>query len=447
MKKNKAIAVVVIMALFLGLLTYTAAVGFGPTGTGSARNITTGLDLSGGVSITYQAVGDEAPSSEDMSDTVYKLQQRVQQYSTEAQVYQEGTDRINIEIPGVTDANAILEDLGSPGALYFISETDSEGNTNYSFNGTEYALDKTLEEIEADGGIIMTGTDVASAESAISEDQTTKAKEYVVNMVLTDAGADKFAEATQKAYEDNETIGIYYDGQFISVPSVENGAITGGRCEINGMDSKEEADNLASFIRIGGLKIELEELRSNVVGAQLGEEAISTSVKAGAIGLAIVILFMILVYLLPGVVAGISLLIYTALMLVMLNAFDITLTLPGIAGIILSIGMAVDANVIIYARIREEIAAGKSVQSSIKTGFQKALSAIVDGNITTLIAALVLGLMGTGSVKGFAQTLAMGIVLSMFTALVISRLLANAFFALGLKDEKFYGRQKEREDD
>lgn len=444
MKKNKAIAVVVIMALFLGLLTYTAAVGFGPTGTGSARNITTGLDLSGGVSITYQAVGDETPSSEDMSDTVYKLQQRVQQYSTEAQVYQEGTDRINIEIPGVTDANAILEDLGSPGALYFISETDSEGNTNYSFNGTEYALDKTLEEIEADGGIIMTGTDVASAESAISEDQTTKAREYVVNMVLTDEGAEKFAEATQKAYEDNETIGIYYDGQFISVPSVENGAITGGRCEINGMDSKEEADNLASFIRIGGLKIELEELRSNVVGAQLGEEAISTSVKAGAIGLAIVILFMILVYLLPGVVAGISLLIYTALMLVMLNAFDITLTLPGIAGIILSIGMAVDANVIIYARIREEIAAGKSVQSSIKTGFQKALSAIVDGNITTLIAALVLGLMGTGSVKGFAQTLAMGIVLSMFTALVISRLLTNAFFALGLKDEKFYGRQKER---
>ena len=165
---------------------------------------------------------------------------------------------------------------------------------------------------------------------------------------------------------------------------------------------------------------------------------------AGAIGLAIVIVFMAIVYLIPGVVAGISLLIYTALMLVMLNAFDITLTLPGIAGIILSIGMAVDANVIIYARIREEIAAGKSVQGAIQTGFQKALSAIVDGNITTLIAALVLGMMGTGSVKGFAQTLAMGIVLSMFTALVISRLLVNAFYALGLKDEKYYGKQKER---
>lgn len=444
MKKNKAIAVIIVMALFLGLLTFTAAVGFGPTGTGSAKNITLGLDLAGGVSITYQAVGDEDPSAEDMADTVYKLQQRVDQYSTEAQVYQEGTDRISIEIPGVTDANEILEDLGSPGALYFIAETDSEGNSNYSYDGTTYVLDKTLEEIEANGDIIMTGTDVASAESAISEDQTTKQREYVVNMTMTDEGATKFAEATQTAYENGETIGIYYDGEFISVPSVSNGAITGGRCEISGMESKEEADNLASFIRIGGLNVELEELRSNVVGAQLGEEALSSSLLAGAIGLAIVIVFMIAVYLIPGVIAGISLLIYTALMLVTLNAFDITLTLPGIAGIILSIGMAVDANVIIYARIREEIADDRGVQSAIDIGFKKALSAIVDGNVTTLIAAFVLGLMGTGSVKGFAQTLAMGIILSMFTALVISRLLTKAFYALGVKNEKFYGRQRER---
>ena len=158
----------------------------------------------------------------------------------------------------------------------------------------------------------------------------------------------------------------------------------------------------------------------------------------------IVALFMIIVYALPGLVAAISLAIYTGLELLMLNAFDLTLTLPGIAGIILSIGMAVDANVIIYARIREEIAAGKSVRNSIKTGYQKAMSAIVDGNITTLIAAAVLGVMGTGSVKGFAMTLALGIVLSMFTALVVSRLLSNAFYAVGLRDEKFYGKQKER---
>ena len=413
MKKNRAIAVVVVMALFLGLLTFTAAIGFGPTGTGSAKNIITGLDLAGGVSITYTTVGDETPSAEDMSDTIYKLQQRVQQYSTEAQVYQEGDNRINIEIPGVSDANKILEELGKPGSLEF-----------------------TL----ADGTEVLTGMDVESAEAAVSQDNM-KNREYVVELVLTSEGASKFATATSENI--GNQISIVYDGNIISAPTVES-AITGGRAQITGMADQEEAERLASSIRIGSLSLELEELRSNVVGAQLGEEAISTSLTAGAIGLAIVIVFMAIVYLIPGVVAGISLLIYTALMLVMLNAFDITLTLPGIAGIILSIGMAVDANVIIYARIREEIAAGKSVQGAIQTGFQKALSAIVDGNITTLIAALVLGMMGTGSVKGFAQTLAMGIVLSMFTALVISRLLVNAFYALGLKEEKYYGKQKER---
>lgn len=413
MKKNRAIAVVVVMALFLGLLTFTAAIGFGPTGTGSAKNIITGLDLAGGVSITYTTVGDDTPSAEDMSDTIYKLQQRVQQYSTEAQVYQEGDNRINIEIPGVSDANKILEELGKPGSLEF-----------------------TL----ADGTEVLTGMDVESAEAAVSQDNM-KNREYVVELVLTSEGASKFATATSENI--GNQISIVYDGNIISAPRVES-AITGGRAQITGMADQEEAERLASSIRIGSLSLELEELRSNVVGAQLGEEAISTSLTAGAIGLAIVIVFMAIVYLIPGVAAGISLLIYTALMLVMLNAFDITLTLPGIAGIILSIGMAVDANVIIYARIREEIAAGKSVQGAIQTGFQKALSAIVDGNITTLIAALVLGMMGTGSVKGFAQTLAMGIVLSMFTALVISRLLVNAFYALGLKDEKYYGKQKER---
>ena len=198
--------------------------------------------------------------------------------------------------------------------------------------------------------------------------------------------------------------------------------ISGGKAQISGMSDLEEAQNLASYIRIGSLGLELEELRSSVVAAQLGEEAISTSVIAGAIGLIIVIIFMIIVYRVPGVVAGIALILYTALMLITLNAFDITLTLPGIAGIILGIGMAVDANVIIYARIREEIGAGDSVRNSIKSGFSKAFSAIFDGNITTLIAAFVLMWLGSGTVKGFAYTLALGIVISMFTALVVSRL-------------------------
>lgn len=413
MKKNKAIAVVVVMALFLGLLTFTTAVGFGPTGTGSAKNIKTGLDLAGGVSITYQAVGEGTPSQEDMNDTVYKLQQRVDGYSTEAQVYQEGSDRINIEIPGVSDANQILEELGKPGSL-------------------EFRL--------ADGTVVLEGSQVTSAEAKVQQNQM-KNREYVVELILDDEGAKAFADATTANV--GKTISIIYDGAVISAPRV-NEAITDGRAIISGMADQNEASRLASSIRIGSLSLELTELRSNVVGAQLGEEAIKTSLMAGLIGLIIVILFMIAVYRIPGLVSGIALLIYTTLMLVMLNAFDITLTLPGIAGIILGIGMAVDANVIIYARIREEIAQGKSILNAIQTGFKKALSAIVDGNITTLIAAFVLGVMGTGSVKGFAYTLAMGIVLSMFTALVISRYLMLAFYSLFARDKKYYGETKER---
>ena len=227
----------------------------------------------------------------------------------------------------------------------------------------------------------------------------------------------------------------------ISAPVV-NEAITGGQAYISGMVDYEEAENLAASIRIGGLSLQLEELRSNVVGAQLGEKAISTSLLAGAIGLAIVFLFMCFVYLLPGFASSLALIIYTELMLITLNAFDVTLTLPGIAGMILSIGMAVDANVIIFARVREEMSEGKTVRTSLKTGFQKAMSAIVDGNVTTLIAAAVLWFMGSGTVKGFAQTLAIGIVLSMITALLVTRMIVYAFYAVGFNKESMYYRPK-----
>ena len=413
MNKKKAKISLVVLALVTVLFAYTVIVGIGKTGTGAMRNIILGLDLSGGVSITYQAVGDEEPSAEDMSDTVYKLQQRVQGYSTEAQVYQEGSDRINIEIPGVSDANAILEELGKPGSL-------------------EFRL--------TDGTVVLTGNQVANATAKQQQDNMGN-REYVVQLELTEDGTKAFADATTENV--GNVIQIVYDDNVISAPRV-NEAITGGTAIISGMASAEEAQNLASSIRIGSLSLQLEEIRSNVVGAQLGEDAIRTSLIAGAIGLAIVIIFMIIVYALPGICAGIALIIYTLMMLLCLNAFDLTLTLPGIAGIILSIGMAVDANVIIYARIREEIAAGSSVKGAIRTGFKKALSAIIDGNVTTLIAAFVLNLLGTGSVKGFAQTLALGIVLSMFTALVISRLLITSFYELGFKDEKYYGKAKKR---
>lgn len=445
MKKSKGIITLVITLLMIMGLGYVAIWGIGTEKAGSAAGIKQGLDLAGGVSITYQIVGEEEPSEEDMSDTVYKLQKRVETYSTEALVYKEGTDRINIEIPGVTDADSILADLGKPGSLYFIAQSDSEGNLNYSYTGegqTGYSLIKTIEELQADGSIVLNGTDVASAQGGSAQDSMGNSQ-FVVSLTFTEAGTAAFAEATTRAYGTGATIGIYYDGDFISVPRVQT-TITDGQAQITGMGSFEEADRLASQIRIGGLKLELEELRSNVVGAQLGSEAISTSLYAGAIGLVIIAVFMIVVYFIPGVASVLALLLYTILVVLCLNMFELTLTLPGIAGIILSIGMAVDANVVIFARIREEIALGKTVRSSIDAGFKKAMSAIVDGNITTLIAAAVLGLMGSGTIKGFAQTLALGIVLSMFTALVITRYILKALFAVGFKDMKFYGTIKER---
>lgn len=444
MKKSRGIVVLLLTVILTVFFCFTAAVGIGPTGTGAAKHINTGLDLSGGVSITYQTKKSN-PTKEEMSDTIYKLQKRVEQYSTEAQVYQEGSDRITVEIPGVTDADAILNDLGKPGSLYFITQEDADGNQNFTTGQNGYVLARSMDEIKESGSVVLEGSDVADAEGGAIQNQNTSAKEYVVSLTLTsdgkNSGKEKFSEATKENV--GKQIAIIYDNQVVSAPNV-NEQISGGKAQISGMKDLEEAQNLASYIRIGSLSLELEELRSSVVAAQLGEEAISTSVMAGAIGLIIVILFMIIAYRVPGIVAGIALILYTVLMLITLNAFDITLTLPGIAGIILGIGMAVDANVIIYARIREEIGAGVSVRSAIKAGFSKAFSAIFDGNITTLIAAFVLMWLGSGTVKGFAYTLALGIVISMFTSLVVSRLIVNALYAVGIHDPKFYGSTKER---
>lgn len=443
MNKNKAIVILLCILLLLIGVTYVDIFGVNAAGDGSASTIKLGLDLAGGVSITYQVVGDEAPSATDMADTREKLQKRVEKYSTEAVVYQEGADRLNIEIPGVSDANAILQELGRPGALYFISQTDPQGNTNYARSADgSYVMYKTIDELLADGSILLTGTDVRDAQAGSIRTQQMGNVEYIVSLSMTDEGKTKFAEATENALRKNETLAIYYDGAIISAPTV-NVVITDGNAQISPMESFEKAENLASTIRIGGLRLELEELHSKVVGAQLGVDAISTSLTAGFIGLCLVVLFMIVVYRIPGLASAIALLAYTALVVLLLKGFDMTLTLSGIAGIILSIGMAVDANVIIFARIREELALGKTVRASVKVGFDKALSAIVDGNITTLLAAGVLLLLGPGSVKGFAQTLALGIAVSMFTALVVTRYILYAFYAIGLKSEKFYGVGRE----
>ena len=412
MKKSKAAVILaVILAAFVGL-AYYASIILSSTGIGEDMSIPLGLDLSGGVSITYQVV-DENPSAEDMSDTIYKLQKRVDSYSTEASVYQVGDDRITVEIPGVQDANQILEDLGNPGSLEFQMP---------------------------DGTVFMTGDMVADAQAATQTD-TYGNKEYVVALKLTDEGAKIFGEVTSENIGKN--LPIVYDGETISYPRVQT-AITGGEAQITGMADFEEAETLATQIRIGSLSLQLSELESSVVGAQLGSQAIASSLKAGAIGLAIVMVFMIVMYAVPGIAASLALAIYTTLVIATLYLFDITLTLPGIAGIILGIGMAVDANVIVFARIREEIATGKSVQTSMKIGFQKAMSAILDGNITTLIASVVLMALGSGTVKGFAYTLMIGIILSLFTAMVVTRYILYSLYALGLKSEKRYGRAKER---
>ena len=514
----------------------------------AAPLIKLGLDLDGGVSITYQAAKDN-PTAEEMGDSVYKLQLKAQDYSTEAEVYQEGGNKINIDIPGVSDANGILEELGKPGTLYFVEgnltwpilATDSEatldesssnnsavdneaikadtqanaGNSTTYYSGgqavnetqaslteetvsgntntesiaptTSVSVDNILgENVHIEGAdviqnpdgsiqiggtaqegatVIQQGTPTADAETpnydysqppifddsqiVISGNDVTSARggmysdnygqtQYVVDLAFTDEGKQKFAEATERNL--GQPIYIIYNGEIVSAPVVQS-VISEGRAQITGMESLETAERLASTIRIGALKLELEVLRSNVVGAKLGQDAITTSLKAGLIGFAIICLFMIVIYRLPGLAAALALTMYVGLTLFLIHSFGITLTLPGIAGIILSIGMAVDANVIIFTRIKEEVGAGKPTRTAVKEGFNKAFSAILDGNLTTLIAAFVLNWKGTGSIKGFAATLALGIVLSMFTALFITRFIIKTFLDLGLDKEVLYGKK------
>ena len=545
------VKLIVILALIAGAVYI---------GKEAAPLIKLGLDLDGGVSITYQAAKDN-PTAEEMGDSVYKLQLKAQDYSTEAEVYQEGGNKINIDIPGVSDANGILEELGKPGTLYFVEgnltwpllATDSEidditenpntatasglnsgRSTSYYSGGVKVgettaedlvtgpgvvnsnesqanadltsetiagytntegvaatanpAVDNILgdnvhiegadviqnpdgsiqiggtaqegatviqqgtptagsEEIPnydytkppifSDDQIVVSGNDITSARGGMYSDSYGQTQ-YVVELAFTDEGKQKFAKATERNL--GQPIYIIYNGDIVSAPYVQS-VISDGRAQITGMGSYEEANKLAQTIRIGAVPVPLVEIRSNVVGAKLGTDAINTSLKAGLIGFAIICLFMILVYRLPGLAASLALTMYVGLTLFFIQSFNITLTLPGIAGIILSIGMAVDANVIIFTRIKEEIGAGKNTRTAVKEGYNKALSAILDGNITTLIAAFVLNLKGTGSIKGFAATLALGIVLSMFTALFVTRFIMRAMLDLGLDNEILYGKK------
>ncbi|MCI6163723.1 MAG: protein translocase subunit SecD [Lachnospira sp.] len=409
---------VIILALLLGL-TWTAFFGIGNNGYGSTKDINLGLDLAGGVSITYE-IQEDNPSSQDFEDTIYKLEKRIEGKSTESQVYREGDKRITVEIPGVTDANAILEELGTPGSLEFL---DSTAYTAWG-NGESYEP-------------LLTGSDVKSAQAYTDTSSSNSSSAFGVSLTFTDEGAVKFEKATSANV--GKIIYIVYDGKVVSAPNVKQ-TISGGSASITDISDYDEADTLATYIRIGSIPLTLKEVSSNIVGAQLGHDAIRSSLIAAGIGLALLCIFMIVLYRLPGVVATIALWMYTIVVLFLVSVYDLTLTLPGIAGIILGIGMAVDANVIIYTRIREELGAGRSVENAITAGYSKATSAIVDGNVTTLIAAAVLYIFGTGPVKGFATTLAVGIVVSMFTALIITRVVMKLFYNFGFKDAKWYGK-------
>ena len=372
--------------------------------------ITKGLDLQGGVSVLMEIQEDNV-SSDVRQRTKQLLELRVNKIGVaETVVTEEGDKRIRIDIPGAYDSNEIVEDLSKTGNLEF---RDSDGN------------------------VLLTGKDVKEATAVL--DSTSSP---VVSLEFNDDGKEKFAEVT--ANNIGNAISIYMDDELVSSPVVQS-AITDGKAVINGMSSMDEATNLAGIISSGALPVEIKAVSVTNVGAQLGSEALPNAIKAGVIGVGIIFLFMIIYYRIPGLFASIALTLYITLVLLLFTEMKVALTLPGIAALLLTIGMAVDANILIFERIKEELSRGISVKSAVKAGFENAMSSIVDSNSTTFIAALILYFIGSGSVKGFAVTLMIGIVLSLFTALIITKLLMNLAVDIGLLKKIWqFGTKKER---
>lgn len=363
-----------------------------------SQSITRGLDLQGGVSVLMEIQSDKI-TPEQLESTKESLQLRVNKVGvSETVVTTEGNNRIRIDIPGKFDSKAIVDTLSKTGELTF---KDPEGN------------------------IILTGKDVQKATASIDQ-QTAKP---VVGLEFNDEGKKKFAEATQKLV--GKKIGIYMDNEELTNPTVQE-PILDGRASISGNKSIEEAKKLAGIINAGALPLPVKTVSVKTVGAQLGANALPNAIKAGVIGIAIIFLFMILYYRVPGLLACVALTLYITLVLYTFVSLGAVLTLPGIAGFLLTIGMAVDANVLIFERIREELRVGKSVKTSVKAGFQNAMSSIIDSNLTTIIAAVVLYFFGSGPVKGFATTLMIGTIISMFTAIIVTRILVNLALNMGM---------------
>ncbi|MGN1121671.1 MAG: protein translocase subunit SecD [Eubacteriales bacterium] len=384
--------------------------------------ISKGLDLVGGSSITFKAVPEEdsdIPMSEALDKAINILRNRLDGMNqNEATIAKVGNDQVRIEIPGIDNPDDAVKTLGSTAKLVF---EDSEGN------------------------VVVEGKDVVNAEAVYGTvSQNSMSSEWYVSLEFNSTARAAFADATQRMAakpDGSNYIAIKLDDEPISTPSVSE-RIDDTHCVITGSFTEEAAKQLATLIASGQLPVAFEESELRSVGASLGSEALSTSLFAGMIGILLVMIFMILFYRLPGFISCLSLVAYTAIFAIVLSATKITLSLPGIAGIILTIGMAVDSNVIIYERIKEEIRLGKTLRAAVKSGFSRAFTAILDANVTTIIAAVVLWYFGTGAVQGFAKTLFIGVIISLFTALVVTRVLLYAFVDFKVSPKLFASASK-----
>lgn len=409
-KSSILFAIVIALAIGVSALAYY---GIGEDKKFGVEGIKLGLDLKGGVNIVYEADVAADPSQKEMNAAIEMIRVRLDREGyTEADVAQEGARRIRVDIPGVKDATQAVEEIGATAQLSFVGP---------------------------DGEVALGGQHVKSATKQIYSDQQTGLTKTVVALEFDTEGTKLFAEATKKYL--NQPLAIMLDEVVISAPNI-NSVISDGKAVIEGRFTGEEADMLAGRIEAGSLPFNLDAISTMAIGAKLGITALDSSIYAGILGVIFILLFMAIIYRVGGIAADIALCIYIALLIVTLSAMGATLTLPGIAGILLSIGMAVDANVIIIERIKEELNTGRSVRVAVDVGFNKALSAIIDGNITTLIAAGVLFYLGSGLIKSFAQTLAVGIIISMFTAIFVTKIIMRLFINMGINKPALYGARK-----
>lgn len=419
MGKTKSIVTLLLVVFVIVGMGYMAVFGLGEQKIGSAEEIKLGLDLAQGNSITYQAEKHN-PLVKVMDEMAQKIQKRAEAYGIEAKVYKESANRISIEVPDTRKANLVLGELGKKGSLEFITAGGTKDDV---------------------GQAVLSSSDVKSAEAKKISDSGTGKKEYAIVLTLTDEGKEAFKEAT--AANIGKKIAVMYDEKQVSSSTI-NETFSGNQLTIYGMESFDSARELASLIDIGPLSMELEQIRSGTVSAGLGTQALRTILIAAAIAFIIIMVVMTVIYLLPGLSASVALLLHAALVLLVVYAFDITLTLPGIAAIIISFGLVINSDVVVFQRMKQEIAAGKSVKSAISAGYQKSFPAILDTNIILLIAAAVLWFAGTGPLREFGLMLVITIILSMFISLIATKYIIQAVYDLGCNREKWYGMQKER---